>query len=307
MASLRGKRVLITGASSGIGAAAAEAFAREGASVAVLARSRPGLERSADRVRAHGVQAHVVAADVSDGAALRAAVDDAATALGGLDVVVINAAAMVFGRFPEVSPEDFERTMAVTFGGAVNTARAALPHLAADAGGTLVATGSMMCRVPLPAFSSYTSAKHALRGFLNTLRVELLSGRVPVRVAMVHPGPVNTPLWDHLTSRTGRLPRRPPDIYTPETVARALVAAATGGPEEVTIGGESRAMEVAYGFARPLADRVLILLDRYYGGGHRAAPARGTLRNATGDGRKRGSMRYSRPSLWAHVRARVRR
>lgn len=305
MASLQGKRVLITGASSGIGAAAAEAFAREGAAVAVLARSRRGLEQVAERVRSHGVDAHVVVADVSDAVSLRSAVDEAAAALGGLDIVVINAAAMVFGRFADVQPADFDRTMAVTFGGAVNTARAALPHLTADGGGTLIATGSMMCRVPLPAFSSYTAAKHALRGFLNALRVELLSARVPVRIAMVHPGPVNTPLWDHLTSRTGRLPRRPPDIYTPETVARAIVDAAVGGAEERTIGGESRAMEIAYAFARPVADRVLILLDRYYGGGQRPTSGGGILRDATGDGQTRGSMRYSRPSLWGRVRNRL--
>src|SRR3954451_24747689 len=189
---LHGRRVLITGASSGIGAAAAEAFAREGATVALLARSRAGLEAVAARVRAEGLgaaaaggrggggRAQVVVCDLGDRPRVEAAVEEAASAMGGLDVLVSNAASMVFGRFPEVAPEDFDRTMAITFMGAVDVIRAALGHLARDGGGAIVATGSTMARVPLPTFISYVSAKHALRGFLNTLRIELIEAGVPI-------------------------------------------------------------------------------------------------------------------------------
>src|SRR3712207_378622 len=126
-----GKAVLVTGASSGVGAAAAEAFAREGAAVAVMARSRAALEEVAARVRAHGVASHVLVVDVTNREAVQAAVEEAAAALDGLDVLVLNAAAMVFGRFWEVEAEAFDRTMDVTFRGAVDVTRAALPHLAA--------------------------------------------------------------------------------------------------------------------------------------------------------------------------------
>lgn len=306
MSELEGKRVLITGASSGVGAAAAEAFARAGAGMVLLSRSRPGLEVVAARVRAHGVPAHVVVADVSDRARVEAAVADAAALLGGLDVVVLNAAGMVFGPFWEVTPEDFDHTVDVTFTGAVDVTRAALPHLIASGDGAIVATGSMMARVPLPTFSSYAAAKHALRGFLNSLRIELKTAGVPVTISMVHPGPVNTPLWDHVSSAVGRLPRRPPDGYAPEEIARALVACAVSRRSEITVGGEARAMELLYAGARPIADRVLILVARYYNGGQRPATEPGLLREPTGRGDARGKNPWRRPSFWGRVRLRSR-
>src|SRR4051794_26052296 len=132
MQTLAGKRILITGASSGIGCATAERFAAHGCPVALLARSEAGLEEGAGRVRAAGGTAHVVACDLADRAATEAAVAHAVEALGGLDVLVSNAASMAFGRFWEVDADAFDGTIAGTFGGAVNVTRAALPPLAAD-------------------------------------------------------------------------------------------------------------------------------------------------------------------------------
>ena len=303
MRELAGKRVLITGASSGIGAAAAEAFAAEGADVALLARSRPGLEAVAARARAEGVRAHVVVADVSDRARVEAAVNEAATALGGLDIVVLNAAAMVFGRFWEVDAGAFDRTMDISFRGAVDTTRAALPHLSAG-GGSIVATGSIMARVPLPTFSSYTAAKHALRGFLNALRIELRAAGIPVRVSIVHPGAVDSPLWDHVSTRTGHLPSRPPDHYSPETIAAALVACAISGRKEFTVGGQGRSIEILHTFARPVAERVLEVGDRFYRAGRRPPPATGLLEGPTGTGAIGGGGRFARRSVWAWLRLR---
>jgi NAD(P)-dependent dehydrogenase (short-subunit alcohol dehydrogenase family) len=305
MKPLTGKRVLITGASSGIGCAAAEAFGRQGCRLALLARGREGLETVAARARARGAEAHVVVADLGDRAAAEAGVAQAVAALGGLDVVVLNAASMAFGRFWEVDVETFEGTIANTFLGNVYVTRAALPHLAADGGGALVATGSVMARVPLPTFCSYAAAKHALRGFLNSLRIELKSARVPITVSMVHPGAVNTPLWDHLTSGKGLLPHRPPDFYRPEEVARALVSVAASGREEFTVGGEARAMEVVYAFARPVANQVLALVGRFYSSGRAPAPKPGMVFAASGDGQCSGRSRWQRPSLWTRLRLRV--
>ena len=225
MSRLAGKRTLITGATSGVGLAAVERFAREGAELALVARGEAALAEAAARAREHGVAAHVFAADVADRAAAAAAVDAAARTLGGLDIVVSNAVAVAFGHFLEVEADDFDRAVAITFTGAVNVIRAALPELRAT-GGVIVATSSIMARLPLPAFSSYAAAKHALRGFLNTLQIEEREQGTGVRVAMVSPGPVDTPVYERATSATGRRPALPPDSYEAGTVAAALVRVA---------------------------------------------------------------------------------
>src|SRR4051812_47128494 len=171
MSRLQGKRILLSGASSGIGLAAVERLARAGADLALVARGERALAEAAAVAHEHGVQAHVLPADLADRDAARAAVEAAVGALGGLDVVVSNAGAVSFGHFLEVDPVDFDRAVAVTFTGAVNLIRAALPELRRSRG-VIVATSSIMATVPLPAFSSYTAAKHALRGFLNALQIE---------------------------------------------------------------------------------------------------------------------------------------
>jgi NAD(P)-dependent dehydrogenase (short-subunit alcohol dehydrogenase family) len=297
---LHDRVVLITGASSGIGAAAAQAFAAQGAHVALLARSEPGLEHVARRVRAHGVRALVVPADVTDGAAVAAAIARVERELGGLDVLVSSAAAMVFGRFEQVEPQDFDRTIAVTFTGAVNVIRAALPALARRHG-TIVAVGSTMTTVPLPTFSSYVAAKHALRGFLGSLRIELRAAGEPVTVSLVNPAAVDTPLWDHTTTATGRRSTKPPDSYTPESVAAVIVACARRPRSEVAVGAEGRLMELTWTFARPVAERVLGVVHRLYSSGRHPADDRGALWEPSGRGEVRDAM-HGRPSVTARVR-----
>jgi short-subunit dehydrogenase len=243
---LTGKVVLITGASSGIGAAAAERFADEGAHVALLARSETGLERVAKRVRRRGVEALVLVADVTDRQAVADAIARCEEQLGGIDVLVSCAAAMVFGRFEQVEPADFDRTVEVTFLGAVNVIRSALPALNRRSG-TIVVVGSTMTTVPLPTFSSYAAAKHALRGFLGSLRIELRAAGQPVTVSLVNPGPVDTPLWEHTATATGKQSAKPPvpGNYSAETVADVIVDCAIKPRAEVAIGAEGRIMELS--------------------------------------------------------------
>lgn len=280
---LRDKRVLVTGASSGVGYAAALAFAREGADVALLARGREGLERTAEDVRASGRRALVVPADVSDSAAMERAVQEIERELGGLDVVVLNAAATVFGPFRSVPAEDFDRTVEVSFLGAVNTVRATLPLLERSHG-AIVATGSINSKIPLPNFSSYSAAKHALRGFLGSLRIELRAQRLPVTVSMLHPGAIDTPVWERTATATGRLPRRPPEGYTPETIARALVGLALDPRPEVTVGAEAKAIEGLFLASRTAGDLVLTMVHHYYASGRRPANEVSALWHAIGRG-----------------------
>ena len=103
----------------------------------------------------------------------------------------------------------------------------------------MVVTGSIMTKVPLPTFSSYAAAKHALLGFVNSLRIELSAERSPVTISLVHPAGVDTPLWDHTSTAGGTLPRRPPDLYKPEVIADALVACAVRPRHDVHVGSEA--------------------------------------------------------------------
>jgi NAD(P)-dependent dehydrogenase (short-subunit alcohol dehydrogenase family) len=288
--SLAGARVLLTGASSGVGVAAARAFAAEGADLALVARGREGLERTARRVEREGVAAHVFPVDVSDREALDEAVNKAVAALGGLDVLVVNVASVVFGPFREVDPEAFDRVTAVTYTGSVNTIRSALPHLERSHG-TIVVTGSANSRAPLPALSSYSAAKHALRGLVNTLDLELRAERVPVRVATVHPGAVDTPLWRQVTSTSGYLPRTPPLALSADAVAAKLVEAARSPrPVERSVGIDALALVLLSFLARPVADAMLIALHHWYRGGRVEAPPPGSLWRAVGTGESSGGL-----------------
>jgi NAD(P)-dependent dehydrogenase (short-subunit alcohol dehydrogenase family) len=296
-------RVLVTGASSGVGAAAAVAFARAGDDVALLARNREGLDIVASRVRAMGSRCLEFAADITDQGAVHDAVAAVEREWGGLDVAVSNAAAMAFGPFADVAKEDFDRTVEVTFLGAINLVRAALPALERT-GGVVVVTGSINAMAPLPGFAAYAASKHALRSFVRSLRIELRARRSRVRVAVVNPGAITTPVWRSVTSATGRYPRRPPEGYSAETIAAALVAVARRPRTEMTVGLEAKVFQWIWRI-RPLDDLALGLVYRWYLSGRE--PATGNpLWEPTGDGATRGPRTMlARPSLWAPIRTRL--
>lgn len=260
---LAGQRVLITGGSSGIGLATAEALAQEGAEVALLARNELGLAAAKRKLAEFGAEAVTVVADVTDREALAAAIDEVATEMGGLDVVVTSAASLSFGRFTETEPEDFDATVETVLGGTVETIRAALPHLERSHG-AIVVVGSIAGRMPLPGMAAYTAAKHATAGFLDTIRIELEEGGSSVTVSLVNPGAVDTPLWSNLESSTGLLPPEPPfpSVYSPESVAAAVVATIRHPRDELTAGGLARAQVLLYSALGSLGKRGMRALAR---------------------------------------------
>jgi NAD(P)-dependent dehydrogenase (short-subunit alcohol dehydrogenase family) len=297
--------VLLTGASSGVGLAAARAFADAGCDLALLARHPGGLDVAAKVVRARGRRAVVLPCDVTDQAAVDAAVAEAERALGGIDVVVANQAAPVFGPFDRVAKRDFDRTVEVTFLGTVNLARAARPALERTRG-VFVATGSIMTKVPLPTFSSYAASKHALRGFLNSWRVELRAQGSPVRVALLNPGSIDTPFWRHATSATGTQPRLPPEGYQPSVIAQGLVALAFAPRAEVTIGAEGKAIELLWRWFRPGGDLLLRAVHHWYMSGRKPAPQPNALWEPRGEGWEETGPMIGRPSLTAALRWKLR-
>lgn len=260
-AGIEGRRVLVTGGSSGIGLASAEGLAREGARVVLLARGEEGLAAARRRLRERGVEVGVVAADVTDRAGLATAFERAAAEMSGLDLLVCGAAGLSFGRFDETSPEDFEATVATVFGGTVNSIREGLPHLERSAGG-IVVIGSIAARMPLPTLSGYTAAKHATVGFVEALRIELAEAESPVSVSIVHPGAVDTPLWSNLQSATGLLPPAPPDLYSAEAVAEVILAVVRRPRPETIAGGFAALQVAAYSSLRRPAEKALTALAR---------------------------------------------
>jgi short-subunit dehydrogenase len=304
MGRLDGQRALVTGASSGIGAATAQLLAREGADVALLARGETGLLRVAARVQEEGRQALILQADVADRPALEASVAEASRQLGGLDVVVVAAAAGAFGRFDEIPPEDFDRCVRVTLGGAVDTIRAVLPELERTAG-RLVVVGSAVDEIELPLLSPYVAAKNGLHGFLNSLRADLRSGGSTIDICEVRPGAVDTPFWLHLTHRAGLVPPSIPPLttYTAESVARAVVACAIAPRRSVTVGGSTRLLSLAEQLARPLTERAFALVGRLARARAREQDTPRGLWEPSGDGTLGGHL-HGRPSLLAALQLR---
>jgi NAD(P)-dependent dehydrogenase (short-subunit alcohol dehydrogenase family)/uncharacterized protein YndB with AHSA1/START domain len=293
---IAGRKALITGGSSGIGLASAERLAAEGARVTVLARGKEGLGAAEERLRAGGAEeVWTIAADVTDRDALAAAVERASSAMGGLDLLVCSAAAIAFGRFAEVSPEDFDATIETVFGGTVEAIRLALPKLERS-GGAIVVIGSIAGRMPLPTLSAYTAAKHAVTGFVEALRIELAEAGSPVTVSLVQPGPIDTPLWSNLESANGLLPPAPPDLYSPGEVAEAVAAVVRRPRPETIVGGFAVLQVAAYENLRRPTEWALKGLARLaLGSGDRPAGA-GALSEPSGSGRTEGGF-GSRPSL----------
>lgn len=294
---LGGQRVLITGGSSGIGLAIAEALAQEGAEVALLARNELGLAAAKRKLAEYGADAVTVTADVTDREALAAAVDKATAELGGLDVLVTSAASLAFGRFTETEPEDFDATVETVLLGTVDTIRAALPHLERSRGAVLC-IGSIAGRMPLPGMSAYSASKHGLAGFLDTIRIELEEGGSSVTLSLVNPGAVDTPLWNHLDSSTGLLPPEPPfpGVYSPKSVAEAVLAVIRHPRDELTAGGLARVQILLYSAFGSLGKRGMRALARLeHTAGDRPA-GEGALKSGKGSGETDGGF-GGRPSV----------
>jgi NAD(P)-dependent dehydrogenase (short-subunit alcohol dehydrogenase family) len=216
--------VLITGASSGIGRATAHLFAQRGASLVLLARGREALEETAAEVRTAGAADVVVCpADVLDEDALRRAVEGTVARTGRLDVVVHAAQVVAYGKLEEVPKEVFERVVDTALHGTGNLARTVLPVFRRQGAGHLVVVSSLLASVTTPFMGSYTTAKWGQLAMIRTLQQETRD--VPgIHVSAVAPGGVNTPIYSQAGSYIGLKGRPPIPIYSPERVARSVVA-----------------------------------------------------------------------------------
>ncbi|GAA5028033.1 SDR family oxidoreductase [Terrabacter aeriphilus] len=254
----RNQVVAVTGASGGIGRATAVAFGARGAAVALLARGRAGLEAAAEEVRAAGGHPLVVEVDVADPDALTGAIDTVERELGPVDVWVNVAFTSVFAPFDEIHPAEYRRVTEVSYLGYVYATMTILPRMKKRGRGTIVQVGSALAYRGIPLQTAYCGAKHAIQGFHESLRCELLHDKSPVRVTMVQMPAVNTPQFEWVRSRLPRKPQPVPPIYEPHVAARAVVHAADHpGRREYWVGGSTMGTLVANAVAPGLLDRYL--------------------------------------------------
>ena len=228
--------VVITGASAGVGRATARAFARRGARIGLIARGHDGLAATGDEVEALGGRAFVYSADVANANQIERAADAIETALGGIDVWINNAMTSVFSPISELGADEIRRVTEVTYLGTVHGTLAALRRMRGRGHGTIVQVGSALAFRAIPLQAAYCAAKHAVQGFTESLRCELLHERSRIRVTMVHLPAMNTPHFSWARSRLPRKPQPVPPIYQPEIAADAIVWAVDHGRRELQVG-----------------------------------------------------------------------
>ncbi|WP_438025262.1 SDR family oxidoreductase [Sorangium sp. So ce233] len=253
----RPRVVVITGASAGVGRAAARAFAAQGARIGLLARGGDGLEAARREVEAAGGTALALPADVADAEQIERAVDEVERVFGPIDVWVNNAMVSVFSPVIEMKPEEYRRVTEVTYLGYVYGTLAALRRMRPRDRGVIVQVGSALAHRAIPLQSAYCAAKHAIKGFTESLRCELFHDRSNVRVTQVDMPALNTPQFEWVKSRLPTRAQPVPPIFQPEVAADAILFAADHGARKTLWVGFPTIKAV-------LGNRIIpALLDRY--------------------------------------------
>ena len=227
---------VVLGASSGIGRATALLLAENGARVTVAARRQDALDELVQEIERAGGQALAVAADVTDYDQIENLAKATVEKWGRIDTWVHTAAAAMYARFEDTSPEEYKRVIDVTLTGAAWGAMVALPHLK-KSGGALIQVSSVEALVGIPYQAAYGSAKHGMKAYLDVLRIELDHDNIPVSVTNIMPSGINTPFFTNARTKLGVKPVAVPPMYQPHIVANAILAAAVKPIPEIIVGG----------------------------------------------------------------------
>src|SRR5205823_7232650 len=249
--------VVVTGASAGVGRATARRFAEDGASVALLARGEDGLGGALRDVEAAGARGLAVPTDVADAEAVEAAANRVEEELGPIDVWVNDAMTTIFAPLWDIEADEFRRATEVTYLGYVYGRMAALRRMRRRNSGAIVQVGSALAYRGIPLQSAYCGAKHAIQGFNEALRCELLHEGSGVHVTMVQLPALNTPQFETVLTRLPRHPRPVAPVFQPEVAADAIVWAARNPRREVWVGGSTAITLAGNGVMPGLGDRYL--------------------------------------------------
>jgi NAD(P)-dependent dehydrogenase (short-subunit alcohol dehydrogenase family) len=280
--------IVITGASSGIGLATAKMAAERGAQVVLVSRDEADLARAVGEIRAQGGRATHFVADVADRAAIQRVARDVVVQFGRIDSWVNNAGVTVYGLIEEVPIDDARRLFETNYWGVVNGSLAALPHLRSG-GGALINLGSVLSDTGYPLQGHYTASKHAVKGFTDSLRLEVEKSGAPVAVTLIQPAAIDTPYPEHARNHLGVEAKHVPPVYAPEVVARAILRCAEKPERNVLVGGSGKMFSTSEKFAPRLFD--LMKEATGFDGQRTDRPARGEdtlFHPRPDDGRVRG-------------------
>jgi short-subunit dehydrogenase len=265
--------VVIVGASSGIGRETALQLAARGASLVLAARNAEALEEVARQVVRIGGQAEVVPTDVTDWPAVRALAHRAVDRFGRIDTWVNAAAVSLYATIEQADPDEMAQVIAVDLIGQIHGVKAALPHLRDQGSGTIINVGSALSERAVPLQAAYAAAKHGVKGFTEALRMELDRERSGIAVVLIEPSSIDTPLFEHARSKTGRMPMPIAPIYAPSVAAEAIVAAAERPSRSVVVGGAGKVLILAERIDPRLVDLYMLTGDRMVKGQLTDAPA----------------------------------
>lgn len=246
--------IVITGASSGIGLATALEAGKRGARVVLASRDEQDIRTAADRIIADGGQALAVVADVGDEEAMESLAEQAVVAYDRIDSWVNNAGVSIYGLLQDVPLEDARQLFRTNYWGVVNGTLAALPHLKLN-GGALINVGSVLSETAMPLQGHYTASKHAVKGFTDTIRLELHKENAPVSVTLIQPAAIDTPYTEHAMNYLEVEPKHMPPVYDPQIVAEAILACAESPHRNLRVGGAAKMFTTMEKAAPGLADR----------------------------------------------------
>lgn len=249
--------IVITGASSGIGLVTAKLAAERGAKVVLVARNAASLAEAVEAIGAAGGDAIFAVADVGDVAAVRAAAAKAIEHYGRIDTWVNDAGSAIYAKLVDTPLDEHQRLFQTNYFGVVHGALTAIPHLR-EAGGAIVTVGSIASDLPSPILSAYAASKHAVKGFVDALRMELTADALPIAVTLIKPAGIDTPIAQHAANHVNGEALIPAPVYDPALVAEAIFDAAEHVRRDVTVGGAGR-LQVLLGTHFPA------LLDRLAG------------------------------------------